>query len=175
MNPFFSGKICKNVKVKNALFSPQQENNCNYQWTGFVIDFNWVSLKRDRNPIWHSMPADNHLKFGAHQTETRVSFAIVQSNILVWMDEEYRLGCVTLSVCLSVRQLFCYIAVLNYSYRWNEHFADSILGQHLSLRRKFSALNHSTISSTPKKDVQMPEDIHLLYNYSTGWKQESSW
>ena len=41
--------------------------------------------------------------------------------------------------------------------RWNEHLADSILEQYLSLRRKFSALNHSTISSTPKNGVQSPK------------------
>ena len=29
------------------------------------------------------------------------------------------------------------------TYRWNGHFEDSILGQHLSLHRKFSALNDS--------------------------------
>ena len=33
----------------------------------------------------------------------------------------------------------------------NEHFADLILGWYLPLRKKFSALNHSAISSTPKQ------------------------
>ena len=41
--------------------------------------------------------------------------------------------------------------------RWNEHFADSVLGQHLWLCRKFSALHRSTISSPPKKGVQSPK------------------
>ena len=42
-------------------------------------------------------------------------------------------------------------------HRWNEHCLDSILGQQLSLCRKFSALNRSNISSTQKKGVQSPK------------------
>ena len=38
--------------------------------------------------------------------------------------------------------------VFNISIRWNEHF-NSILGKHQSLCRKFSTLNHSTISLSP--------------------------
>ena len=52
------------------------------------------------------------------------------------------------------------------SNRWNGHFADSILGQHLSLRRKFSALNHSTISSPhsrPKKGCSIAKGFHFLH------------
>ena len=36
-------------------------------------------------------------------------------------------------------------------------FADPILGQHISLCRKFSVLNHSTTSSPPKKRYQSPK------------------
>ena len=38
-------------------------------------------------------------------------------------------------------------------------FADSILRQHISLRRKFSSFHHSTISSRPKKDFQSPRAL----------------
>ena len=48
------------------------------------------------------------------------------------------------------------------------HFEKSILGRHLSLCRKFSALNYSTISSASKNDVQSPKALicftsHWMY------------
>ena len=52
------------------------------------------------------------------------------------------------------------------SSRWSEQFAVSIIGQHLSLRRKFRALNHSTISPLPQKGVQSPRAFILL---NSGW------
>ena len=46
-------------------------------------------------------------------------------------------------VCRLLKHLF-----LN---RWYELFVDSLMGQHLSLCRKFSALDHLTILSLSKK------------------------
>ena len=55
---------------------------------------------------------------------------------------------------LELKREFCepYLSFLQISFfGWNEHFADLILGQQLLLHRKFSVLNHSTISSPPIK------------------------
>ena len=49
--------------------------------------------------------------------------------------------------------------VINQQIGVDEHFADSILGQHLSLRSKFSALNHFV---TPQKGCSIAEAFHLL-------------
>ena len=38
-------------------------------------------------------------------------------------------------------------------------FADSILRQNISLRRKFNSFHYSTISSRPKKDFQSPRAL----------------
>ena len=42
---------------------------------------------------------------------------------------------------------------VGYYYKWNQHCADSILGQHLSIYKKFSAITHSTVSPTPKMSI----------------------
>ena len=47
-------------------------------------------------------------------------------------------------------------------------FADLILGKHISLHRKFSALNHLTISSNPQKGCPIAKGFHLLH-FPTGW------
>ena len=46
-----------------------------------------------------------------------------------------------------------------------EQFEDSLLGPHLSFRRKFSALDHSAILSTPKKVVQSPKAFFCFTSY----------